>query len=182
MIPDGVISDSRVKLQEFLGFKFPMPQIVEISIPYYAFYHSGVIFIGYFDEEYREEIERTIIHEMAHYVQDLICKPKFPYLHAIFEGILLPFGIGNGKLLKYLRFIEGFATWIDEEIMGYRGDDYWFSLPKYYFRVYYEGAEIFRKMRKEEALEYGLSNEEFCKKTENYKIIRKTVGNLVQII
>ncbi|WP_338604680.1 hypothetical protein V6M85_07845 [Sulfolobus tengchongensis] len=179
MIKADVISDAREKLQKFLGFSFPLPIVIEISTPYHAYYKSGIIFVGYFDEEYTYELERTIIHEMVHYVQDAICRPKFPYLHVIIESIPLAFGIGNGKLLRYLRFVEGFATWVDEEIMGYRGDDYWFSSPKYYFRVYYEGAQIFRKIARElgkdKAIEYGLMNKEFCKKPENYESIRKRV-------
>ncbi|ACP37558.1 hypothetical protein [Saccharolobus islandicus] len=166
-----IITNAKKKLEQFLGFSFLSPLVIEISIPFYGFYKDNVVAIGYFGD-YEYELERTLIHELAHFIQDKICKPKFPYLHMIIEGIPLLFGIGNGKLLRYFQFVEGFATWIDEEIMGYRGDEYWFSVPKYYFKVYYKGAEIFRKLGKKEAIEYGLTNREFCKDPQKYKLLR----------
>ncbi|AAK42005.1 hypothetical protein SULI_13365 [Saccharolobus solfataricus] len=172
-----IIDRAKSKLERFLGFSFPTPLVIETSIPFYGSYRYDVVIIGYFDND-EDALERTLIHELAHFVQDKICKPKFPYLHMLIEAIPLAFGIGKGKLLRYFQFVEGFATWIDEEIMGYRGDEYWFSVPKYYFKVYYKGAEIFRKMGKEKAIEFGLTNREFCKEPQRYKSLRTiTISN-----
>ncbi|MEM0374272.1 MAG: hypothetical protein QXO96_06955, partial [Sulfolobales archaeon] len=129
-------------------------------------YMHGAIVIGSFEDE--EDEERVLIHEMAHYVQDIYCKPKFPWFKALIEIVPLALGfLKRGKLLDYLRFTEGFATWVEEEILGERGKQYWLSLPRYYRVVYYEGAQFFRKMGKINAIRYALEESEFCKKRKN---------------
>jgi len=164
VIPN-VLQKAKEKLAKFLNVDFPLPPILRSSEPYRGYYMHGAIVIGSFENE--EDEERVLIHELAHYVQDIYCKPKFPWFRAILEVIPLTFGLIKGsssKLLQYLRFTEGFATWVEEEIMGERGESYWLSLPRYYKIVYYEGAKMFRNMGKAKAIKYALGDSEFCRR------------------
>jgi hypothetical protein len=160
-VSEEIIKESINKLKDFLGVEVPRPKIVRISLEGSGMYQSGVVFLGVFYNKIDEE--RILIHELTHHIQNVYCKPKFPWLESILEGVLLAIGIDGGKLLRFLMFEEGFATWVEESIMGERGLSYWLSLPSYYRKVYLAGKRIFEGLTREEAIKVGLKCSKFCR-------------------
>jgi hypothetical protein len=154
-------------VEEFLGIRLEEPYVIRISEPNIGFYFHDVIFLGRFEDYYDEE--RVLVHELAHYAQDVLCKPRINPLHIIIGAFLILFGVFKGKFVRFLRFTEGFATWVEESILGQRKD--WHLAPRYYYEIYYKGAEQFRRMKLDEAVKFGLKNKEFCKKIIYHKNI-----------
>jgi hypothetical protein len=160
------IEISTRKVEEFLGVKLPHPEVHRISDQGYGMYLEGVILYGPTGDE--EVDERILIHELAHLAQNIYCRPRFPVLHALVEGIPLILGLRRGKLLRFLQFTEGFATWVEESIMGERGESYWLSLPVFYRVVYYEGKKKFERMGRDLGIRYGLGEGEFCRRLTSH--------------